>query len=464
MSRSGTTGRLPWFAAGLLSVGCVVVPCLFTTRLRDVFVVPKLAALWVLLIAGLVLVAVSPLVGQPTGRPLRWCPAVDIPGISFVVLTVLATAFSTDRHQSLFGERLQYQGLLIVFLYGGLFLLARHVIVDARRLTLLFSGITAGAVVVAGYALLQKAGLDPFWKGFLPDGRVFSTFGQPNALAAYLVIALPPACHLARVTRGAARAVVSVATAGIVGALLLTLSRGGLVGLVALTIVPLGVLLRRRLASAVAGVVVVASAGALSVPAVRSAFSSLSPRRGGQGQLSAENHLDQWRVAGRIALDHPLLGTGPETFPDVFPRFSRDVLSPERAVYFDAFRVESAHNVYLTMAANTGLPTLLAYLVLVGAVLVLMIRMAGSAEDEGLRLGLLALAAAALGHLATDGFMSAEVTSTGLFWILLGAGIGIGTSPSHAEEAESDSRITASGRFHLRRAGRRAAPPGPPAR
>ncbi len=404
-----------------------MVPCLFTTRLRDVFVVPKLAALWVLLIAGLVLVAVSPLVRLPTGRPLRWCPAVDIAGISFVVLTVLATAFSTDRHQSLFGERLQYQGLLTVLLYGGLFLLARHVIVDARRLTLLLSGITAGAAVVAGYAVLQKAGLDPLWKGFLPDGRVFSTFGQPNALAAYLVIALAPACHLARVTRGAARAVVLVAAAGIVGALLLTLSRGGFVGLVALMVVPLGVLLRRRLASAVAGAVVVASACALLVPAVRSAFSS---RRGSQGRLSAENHLDQWRVAGRIALDHPLLGTGPETFPDVFPRYSHAVLSPERAAYFDSFRVESAHNVYLTMAANIGLPALLAYFVLVGAVLVLVIRRAGLETDKGLRLGLLALAAGVLGHLATDGFMSAEVTSSWLFWTLLGAAIGTATGPT----------------------------------
>jgi hypothetical protein len=43
--------------------------------------------------------------------------------------------------------------------------------------------IAIGASVVAGYALLQRVGLDPVWSE-LRDGRVFSTIGQPNALGA----------------------------------------------------------------------------------------------------------------------------------------------------------------------------------------------------------------------------------------------------------------------------------------
>ena len=74
-----------------------------------------------------------------------------------------------------------------------------------------------------------------------------------------------------------------------------------------------------------------------------------------EGPQSIENHLDSWYLAWRIALDHPLVGTGQETFPDVFPSYSHDLLSPERVAYFDQYRVESPHNVFLGIGASTGL-------------------------------------------------------------------------------------------------------------
>lgn len=407
---TGTASRV---LAGLLAVSLLVVPCLFTTRLSDAFTVPKLAALWLLLIASLLVVAAARLVDSPTGAPLRWTPAVDVALVAFLLLNVLALAASTDRRQSLFGERLQHQGLLTSLLYVGLFVLARHVVYDVRRLTLLFAGITAGALVVAAYAILQWAGVDPVWRGDLPGGRVFSTIGQPNALAAYLVLGLAPAGYLARMATGARRAGLLAGTAGITVALVLTLSRGGLVALVVMGVLSSGLLAGRRRLAAAAAVVVAAAAAAFALARWR-----------GEGGLSTRNHLDTWYVAARIALDQPILGTGQETFPDVFPVYSATLLSPDRVAYFSAFRVESAHNVYLTMAASTGLLSLLAYLALVVGITVLALRVAGSTPDAGLRLGLIASALAVGGHLASDAFLTAELTGTWLFWTLLGAATG----------------------------------------
>jgi O-antigen ligase len=122
-----------------------------------------------------------------------------------------------------------------------------------------------------------------------------------------------------------------------------------------------------------------------------------------------------------VAADHPLLGTGQETFPDQFSRYADEVLPSERAAYFDAFRVESPHNVYLGVAAGAGFPALAAYAALLAACAYALVGAARAAGRE-VRLLLVGVLAAGAGHLVTDAFMSPDLTGTWLFWLLLGAG------------------------------------------
>src|SRR5262249_10463236 len=140
-------------------------------------------------------------------------------------------AFSTDRHQSLFGEQLQHQGVLTTLLYVAFFYLARVLISDRQQLHRLFVAVAIGATAVASYAILQKLGLDPVWKGYLPSGRVFSSIGQPNALAGYLVLAIPITAVLAMDQKRPLRVAALVGLGLMIGALLLTYSRGGYLGL-----------------------------------------------------------------------------------------------------------------------------------------------------------------------------------------------------------------------------------------
>lgn len=431
--------------AGGLLVSCVVVPCLFSTRLDAVFVVPKLAALWTLLALGLVVVAGAALLSRAGPRaPLRLLP-VDVAIAAFLVLEVAAWCFSTDRRQSLYGERLQYQGLLTAFLYVGFLYLARLSLTDRRGLRLLAVAITIGGTLVAGYALLQKAGLDPVWDGYLPMGRVFSSIGQPNALAAYLVLVIPIAATLLDTGRRAARIALSLALAGMVLALFLTLSRGGYLGfLVTLPILALGVRDRlrtsaRRLALGLAAALCAGLAIVALVQPTRAAVERSWDRVTSSDDVGAEAslrfHLDAWNVAARIAADHPVLGTGQETFPDVFPRYSHAVLPPDRASALDAYRVESPHNVYLAIAAGSGFAALLAYIGIVAGFAVAVARAARRATERGLRLALVAILAACAGHLVTDAFMTADVTGTWLFWMLMGAGLGVASSAEAPERS-----------------------------
>ena len=391
---------------------------------------PKLAVLWAALAAGLVLISLRVLVTAALPRGPGWIWYVDVPVAAFLVLNIAAWAFSTDRVQSLYGERLSYQGLLTLLLYVGFFAFARLTIADDRGLRLLTWAVAGGATLVAGYALVQKAGLDPIWEGYLPGGRVFSSIGQANALAAYFVLAIPVTLALLVGSRTIVRLLVLLASAAMVAALVLTQSRGGFLGFLAVLAslaVGGGLLVRLPVSRRRFGVgVVVAVALAAIVAAGVSA--SGNRERVSSADSSIRFHLDAWRVAVEVAAEHPLLGTGPETFPDVFPRYSHLVLPGDRATALDAFRVESPHNVYLGIAAGSGIPALLAYLAVIAGFFVATVRAARSASRER-QLVLVAFLAAVTGHLVTDAFMSPDVTSTWLTWVLLGAVLGAISQP-----------------------------------
>jgi O-antigen ligase len=135
-------------------------------------------------------------------------------------------------------------------------------------------------------------------------------------------------------------------------------------------------------------------------------------------------HFDQWKVAAHIVVDHPLIGTGPSTLPTVFPSYSREVLEDDRVVYFDQFRVESAHNGMLDLATAGGLPLLLAC---AGVLLTAAWELARDVRSSGCQLRA-RLSAGLLAALATfvvaNSFMTAEVTGSWVLWLMLGAATG----------------------------------------
>lgn len=424
------------------------VPLVFTTRFDDVFYLPKVIVLWALLLAAVWLVALT------SPRPPRWVLSVDVAVALFAAWHGLALLLSSDRHQSLFGERLQHQGVLTLLLYVAFFSLARLVATDADALWRLLRAVVAGAVVVAVYAIAQRFRIDPVWHGELLSGRVFSTIGQPNALAAYFVLALPAAVVLAWRSRGAQRAAFAAATVVMLAALAYSQSRGGYLAL--LVVVPiLGAGLWRERApdehakarAGLAVALVVVFGAPVLWPAAVSAWHRAGSAGQATGDLSIRNHVETWQVAGRIVRDHPMVGTGPETFPDQFPRYSRMVLPDDRVAYFDQFRVESPHNRYLAAAVDAGLPALFAYLVLLAALGIVLTRAIRRSDDAGTRLALLAVAAAVAGHVVTDAFMSAEITGSWLFWVLAGAGVALAVA-SAAHPKRSCENASETTRFH----------------
>ena len=143
-------------------------------------------------------------------------------------------------------------------------------------------------------------------------------------------------------------------------------------------------------------------------------------------EWSVRRHLDLWAVAQRRS-PSPILcsAQGRKLFPEVFPQYATATLGAAGARAFASFRVESPHNVYLAIAAGAGFPALGAYLMMIASVAVSVARAFWTATNDRRRLALAAVLAAMAGHLVTDTFMTAEVTSTWLFWVLMGGGLRI---------------------------------------
>jgi putative inorganic carbon (HCO3(-)) transporter len=418
----------------VVAAGCAFVPWVFTTRIDDVFYLPKLVILWVLLGLVLWLLAVGTIKGERTTR-LRLIGVVDLPLLAFVALNLLALALSEDRHQSLFGEQLQHQGVLTMLLYVAFFYVGRVLISSNRRLRILFGAVAVGATGVSAYAIVQKLGLDPIWKGYLPSGRVFSTIGQPNALAAYLVIAIPVTATLTFGQKKSARIAALAGLLSMVVALLVTYSRGGYLGLAVAGGVfiygywgrtALGQPLRRTYAGAV--ILALLATVALVAP-IRGVLTSTWNRAWSVSAVNNDEsigaHLDLWRVAARIIETHPFVGTGPETFPDLFPRYSPTVLPASAVRNLDQYRVESPHDEMLAIASGAGIPTALSYLILLAGAGAVLWRAARKHADSAARVAMVAVVAVEAGHFVTDSFMSAEITGTWLFWTLVGAALGV---------------------------------------
>lgn len=435
-------GRAPLVGVvGLVALAMAGVPLLYRAGWSDVFAAPKLGTIWSVFVVALIALSIAAGLGAWQGATVleAWRDAPRVTRIvalavgGWIVWNLVAFAMSDDHRLSTFGEHLWYQGLLTHLLYAGFFILAAVVVIDAVRLWFLAGGVAIGGTAVAVIGIFQQAGYDPVF-GIDPiDGRVFSTIGQPNSLAAYLVVTIAAAAAFLGRPQFAWRVGGVIAIAVMATCLAMTESRGGLTGLVTVATVGAAgtvwsgrVRLGRVLAAIAVGATIAAAAYTFVGP-VRDRFDRSWARaqssRDVRSEISASIHLDLWRVALWITDDHPIVGTGQDTYPIEFTRYAGR-LPPDRVAELSNFRMESPHNVFLSIASGMGLPALIAYLSLLTACTGAALGQARRTRDTGTRALLVMIAAAVVGHAITDMFMTADLTTAWIVWTLMGGVVG----------------------------------------
>jgi O-antigen ligase len=281
---------------------------------------------------------------------------------------------------------------------------------DAADLRLVALGFVAGAVLttvmpLVGIGSSTGAG----------TGRFGGDLGNPNNLAAVLLPALALTVFMALGTARVGGRILLLACAAVLTyGFLRTESRGGLVGLLAMTVAAalLAGPVRRQVATALA---LVATLGvvffAVAAPAARHHVTDFSA-------ADTTGRSDLWALATNMAANHPIQGIGLDNFGVVSPAYLDSPVDVERAdLVLDGTQV---HNTYLNMLTELGVVGLLAFLGLVGGAVALGLSSLGGLSrteraDELLARGVVV---GAIGMFVSYGFFSAQFEKQ--FWIVLG--------------------------------------------
>lgn len=341
-------------------------------------------------------------------------PSVRIAQVAFALLLVwvtLSISWANDRADA-------WTEVVSLYAAGGVFLLVTTVATSPKRVRLVALAFVIGALcsIVIG---LTGSGLSTTADAIdLATRQRFSGgAGDPNYLAAGLIAAFALTAGLLASTRDQLARVGLVATAvALAAALAATESRGGLIAALVAIVAALALARGRRAATAALGL--------FAVVAV-TIFMLLSPtgwERMTTFDAGGTGRTELWRVATRMASDHPIAGIGVRGFEHE----SKDyVLQPGNLTFVERIAEQPVvtHNVYLQQLAETGIVGLALLLVVCAACAAAAQIAAGRFEAAGDR-AMAALARAStvamIGLLAASFFISNSTDKR--LWIVLALG------------------------------------------
>jgi O-antigen ligase len=318
--------------------------------------------------------------------------------------------------------------LLVALLGGSLGLIRRGV------WALLASGALLGAValtqVVSGDFRNDYLGLGRIKYaqiyGDVFEPRIAGPLGDPNFFAQVLLLLAPLALIVAgEERRPAARAAALAVAALTVGAAVLTYSRGGALALAFVLILTLLARPFRAKQVALGGLALALALAALVPAGFARRLSTIAEVLPGQQEvLHPDSSFEQRRlltqVAWRIFLDHPLLGVGAGNYTSHFDEYAEEVGSLSRE-YEELGEQHYPHNLYLEIAAETGLLGLAAF----GAAVVACFAALRSARRAALASGRREGAALARGfEIAVAGYLASSLFLHGhhvrYLWMVFG--------------------------------------------
>ena len=380
-------GDTAWLAAGGVLAGTGLLVLVAGSWLDPVAAVLLAIPLPALVATdGLRIAAVAPVAGLAALggflRPRSTGGPADLGALprrtGALLLVSMAAAAAVGPYPLVSAREVLNVGVLAAFTVLAVAVFRRRPSTVERTVSLL----VAVAAVVGALAVLQAAGVIPgsFPRHGTGYQRAALGFGQPNGLGLFLAVVTPLAVHRAGIARTpATRGLWRCALAAVVAGLAATFSRGSwfsvVAGLTALFLVGEGRAgLRAATGVAIAVVAVDLGSGGMVRDTVIRTF----------GDWVLEQRAALAWVGVLMFLDHPLTGVGPGGFAPSLDRYGAQL--PQ--LFED---LPTPHNAYVQMAAEVGLPGLLAYVAFLGVSLVVfgrMVRRGTGAPPDDRRRGL----------------------------------------------------------------------------
>ena len=378
-----------------------------------------------------------------SGKPLRWGPilsslalprpaaVVSIPVGIFVLVCFLSIFMSVQ-------PSLSFEGFIGKTLKTSLlFFAVQECMTTPSRVTWFLRVCVVSAFLLCLDGLWQMhSGLDIFKHNTVVAGRINASFNHPNGLGAYLIIMIPLFVALAFswVAKGGksvggwfVRGFLAIALAAVFMVVMgFTFSRGAWIGLACAIIVFLVLDKRTWIPCiAVAGLFFMIFNPLLTHGRHVTLFMD-NVHGAGIENMGGSGRITFWKDAMRIIGDHPVFGTGLNTYTKVIKE------------YVDVHQIY-VHNCYLQVMAELGVVGLAAIMWVFVAVFVFVRRKVLAEEAWEDRLTLLALMAGWVGLLIESSvdntFYSVQLSV--LLWIMMGL---IVAFPSRGEKGALCSR------------------------
>lgn len=330
---------------------------------------------------------------------------LDIPILLFLASQIISTFISINPHTSLWGYYSRFHGgLMSTISYITLYYaLVTHFSESPKAIKNLITSILSSAVIVSFYAILEHFGIDKnIWIQDVQN-RVFSSLGQPNWLSAFLIALLPLSMVQIFSSKENNTRVLHVGlTVLFLIAIVFTKSQSGIAAtvIVLLSYFVVAAIQKKKswiLLSLIPLAVLVMVFKGAAVDQTLSSLNKINPfysntmaiiteenktRVGGSDSMTIRRVV--WEGAIKLGLQHPLFGTGVETFGYSYywVRPAAHNLTSE-----NDFLYNKAHNEYLNFLATCGFVGLFTYLFLIGAILYLFLNK--KIDHNDLRLPLL---------------------------------------------------------------------------
>ena len=433
-----------------------VVPLIIDPFAFDFWYIPKIDSTYALVLIIVFAAVVMRIAGKIrfTLPPFFLCFFLALYALSAVV----STLYSVDRELSIRGDFFRQESVLTILVYTILPVLFAVLVFTHQQARMLLMGLAVCSVLVAAYAIIQYAGLDPikmapyFGIKPLPGMRAFgSTLGNANFLGKFLVLTAPLLMGFLCISKSWNRNMFwALACSIAVAALILTETRSSWFGffiascIFLVTGATVRIFKKKELLLSLAGIMLaglvfisIAAFARGTLTDLQKMITSRTAQAFEIGKLSeTSTRLFMWEKAIDHIAMRPLLGYGPDTHVLIMQQYN---LEYNRRFNCKVI-LDRVHNNYLDVALAQGIFGLLAYC---GILVFFLMGMWRALKQEGnaeTRIFLCAIFSGYCGYLVNDFFSFSVVSVSPTFWSLMGLTIALKNIGMCSKDACSDER------------------------
>lgn len=360
--------------------------------------------------------------GKIRRTPVEWLL------IAFLAWVSVSTVLSIHPATAFFGKYRRFEGLYSMLNYAAIYFLIMQLADTPARIKRVAQTLFWAGIVVSGYGVAQALGLDMLKWGQLPfeANRSFSTYGNPDLLAGFLMFATFVSLGLVfaernLVWRGVYWAGFLINAICIVTAFTRSAWVGSVVGFTLFAILAI----RQRTPWfkedwAFSALTVLPVIGfvvkSLSNPNEVMNFGKRVGSIFKFGEGSAKTRFEIWDAAFGAIKDRPVFGFGPDTFRLLFPKY-KPIEYVKDAGYLSV--ADNVHNYPLQLATGIGIPGVAMFYGLMGWAAARSFKLVWTKDGQASRMILVGFwvgCAAYLTHL----FFGLSVTGASfLLWVAL---------------------------------------------